>query len=1035
VTGGEHAVASEPRSRVARTLGHVRHPRAWLSGVVGGGSVYAIVVLFGLNAVDELDRAAFGILLPNIRDEFGLSIQGVLTLVALVSFGALLLQVPIAMLADQRRRVTIAWVGAAAWGFFSLMTGLATTIVLLGLARSGSAIGKAVIDPTHNSLISDYYEPSVRPKVYSLHRAANATGQFVGPLMAGFIAFYWGWRAPFFVFAIPTFLFVVLAWKLKEPVRGAHERRAMGASEEAVATEEVAPSFAEGWRLVWKIETLRRIWYSLPFLAASLIGFSSLASLLYEQVYGLDERARGIVAAATEPVQLVGLVIGAKIATTLLARGPELVLGFLSRMAVVVSASLVVFALAPNVLVAVAANMVISASLAILGPGILASLSLAIPPRARSIGFSVASLWIIPGLLVLPVVGAIGDRWSIRWGMLVMVPVFFVGGLVISTTRRTIAGDIVNVWKAATARSEALAERRQGRAKLLLVRDVEVSYGPVQVLFGVDMEVGEGEVVALLGTNGAGKSTLLNAISGVTEADRGAVIFDGRDITHAPPNEVAAMGITQVPGGRGVFPSLTVAENLRLAVWLTHRDPDADERHERVHELFPVLAARAGDPAGDLSGGQQQMLGLAMAFLSKPRLLMIDELSLGLAPVVVAQLLPVIEELRAGGTTVILVEQSVNVALDVAEKAFFLEKGEVRFSGPTAELLERPDVLRSVFLEGAGAVDATGARPARADGSGAGGSDAPTGNGASGDVAATGDGVGGERGDRVAGRSPAHVGGPAPAGDGARPALAAIEVSKAFGGIRAVDAASLHVGRGEVLGIVGPNGAGKTTLFDLLSGFVPVDRGRIELGGADVTSLRAHERARRGLGRSFQDARLFPSMTVEEVIAVSLERWVTARDPISAALHLPTVYDAEVKVRARVDELIDLLGLGAFRSKFVRELSTGSRRVVDLATLLAHRPTVILLDEPSSGIAQREVEALAPLLTRIRRETGASLVVIEHDMPLLRTVSDRLVAMDRGAVISEGTPDAVLADPLVIESYLGPDETAVNRSTIAPPRP
>ncbi|HSP03277.1 MAG TPA: ATP-binding cassette domain-containing protein, partial [Acidimicrobiales bacterium] len=141
-------------------------------------------------------------------------------------------------------------------------------------------------------------------------------------------------------------------------------------------------------------------------------------------------------------------------------------------------------------------------------------------------------------------------------------------------------------------------------------------------------------------------------------------------------------------------------------------------------------------------------------------------------------------------------------------------------------------------------------------------------------------------------------------------------------------------------------------------------------------------------------------------------------------------YDAEQKVARRVEELVELLGLGAYRSKFIRELSTGTRRVVDLAGLLAHRPSVILLDEPSSGIAQREVEALGPMLERIRRETGASLIVIEHDMPLLRSVSDRLVAMDQGAVIATGAPDAVLEDPTVIESYLGPDDTAIHRSTI-----
>ena len=987
-------------------LSNVRHPGVWLRSVTGGAATYPLVVLFGLNAVDELDRTAFGILVPEIRDDFGLDLQGMLTLIAFVSLCALALQVPIAMLADRYNRVRIAWIGAAAWAMFSLGTGVATGVVMLAIMRAGSGIGKAVVDPTHNSLLSDYYEPSVRPRVFSAHRAANAVGAFIGPLTAGLLAAEFGWRAPFFVFVIPTLVFVVLAWRLRPPVRGAQERRAMGASEEGIGTEEESPSFAEGWRLVWKIETLRRIWYSLPFLAASLIGFVSLASLLYDEVFGLDERARGFVAASTEPVQLVGLVIGARVATKLLAQGPDRVLGFLSQAAFVVSGCLVLFALAPNIWVAIAANMIITATLAIIGPGILACLSLAIPPRARSIGFSVASLWVIPGLIVLPVIGAIGDRFGIRQGMLVMVPLFFVGGLMIATTKRSISGDIAQVWQASAARSEALLERREGRSKLLLVRDVQVSYGNVQVLFGVDLEVAEGDVVALLGTNGAGKSTLLNAISGVTEADRGAVIFDGRDITHAPPNEIAAMGIAQVPGGKGVFPSLTVDENLELSTWLHHGDDTAEQSLARVRELFPILVERSETPAGDLSGGQQQMLALAMAFLSRPRLLMIDELSLGLAPIVVAQLLPVIEEFRAAGTTVILVEQSVNVALDVAETAFFLEKGEVRFSGPTAELLDRPDVLRSVFL----AETAHEHEHERAESSTNGTSPAtPRVDDEPGTVIAGGD----------------------PGGDDA--AMQAVGVSRSFGGIRAVDRATLHVDPGEILGIIGPNGAGKTTLFDLLSGFVPVDEGTITLSGHDVTGLDAAGRARRGLGRSFQDARLFPSLTVDEALAVSLERWVGSRSAVVAALHLPMAFDSEVAVRKRVAELVELLGLGAYRSKFVSELSTGTRRIVDLAGLLAHRPSVILLDEPSSGIAQREVEALAPLLERIRGETGASLIVIEHDMPLLRQVSDRLVAMDQGAVIATGRPDDVLADPLVVESYLGPDDTAVNRSTHAHP--
>jgi len=1002
----------------------LKSPRRWMATIVDGGPIYALLVLFGLNAVDELDRTGFGILLPEIRKSFGLGLQGVLTLIAVVSLVALLLQVPIAAAADRHNRVVIATVGAAVWGVFSLLTGLASGVVMLAIVRSGSGIGKATVDPTHNSLIADYYPPGARSRVFSFHRAANAVGSFLGPLLAGVLAYAFGWRTPFIVFTVPTMIFVVLSLRLKEPVRGAQERRAMGSSEEVAMTEEVPPSFAEGWRMVWKIETLRRIWYSLPFLAASLIGFVSLASLQYDQIFHLDERARGFVAAGVEPAQLIGLIIGARIGTKLMLKDPSLIMGFLGRIAWLVSGCLVVFALAPNIAVAIAANIVITASLAVLGPGILASLSLAIPPRARSIGFSVGALWVIPGLLVLPVIGAFGDRWGIREGMLLLVPVFLVGGLVIARAANTVNADITQVWATAAARSEVAFDRRQGRSKLLITRGLDVAYGNVQILFGVDFEVDEGQIIALLGTNGAGKSTLLRAISGLVEADNGAVIFDGRDITHAPPNEIAAMGIVQMPGGAGVFGDLTVRENLRVAGWLHRRERHAAATDvARVLGFFPTLERRLDDQAGDLSGGQQQMLALGMAFLSKPRLLMIDELSLGLAPVVVEQLLPVVRQICDDGATVILVEQSVNVALTVAETAFFMEKGQIRFHGPTAELLDRPDVLRSVFLEGA----SVGQQVAgRADASTM---DSATGDDTAGDEPEL-DAVVEHLLERPDGPSGAAVDrGEGDATRDATPALTVTEVGVTFGGIRAVDGVSLALAPAEIVGVIGPNGAGKTTLFDLVSGFVAADSGRIELGGRDITGLAADRRARLGLGRSFQDARLWPALTVQEAIAVSLERSIEVRDPISAALHLPASFDAEEKVRLRVDELIDLLGLGAFRSKFVRELSTGSRRVVDLACVVAHRPTVVLLDEPSSGIAQRETEALAPLLLRIREQLGAAILIIEHDMPLVTAVSDRLLALEAGTVVAFGRPDAVLHDPRVVASYLGTREDVIARST------
>ncbi len=190
------------------------------------------MVLFGLNMVDELDRSAFGVLAPEIRDHFGLGTSGILTVISLSLVAALLLGVPIGFFADRFKRVPIAVVGACLWCFFSVLTGLAPVIWVLGIARAGSGLGRAVNDPVHNSLIADYYDIPTRPKVYAIHRYANALGQFVGPLVAGMLAYYVGWRLPFVVFSFVTAIFIVLALKLREPVRGHFERKAMGSSDD-----------------------------------------------------------------------------------------------------------------------------------------------------------------------------------------------------------------------------------------------------------------------------------------------------------------------------------------------------------------------------------------------------------------------------------------------------------------------------------------------------------------------------------------------------------------------------------------------------------------------------------------------------------------------------------------------------------------------------------------------------------------------------------------------------------------------------------
>jgi ABC-type branched-subunit amino acid transport system ATPase component len=211
-------------------------------------------------------------------------------------------------------------------------------------------------------------------------------------------------------------------------------------------------------------------------------------------------------------------------------------------------------------------------------------------------------------------------------------------------------------------------------------------------------------MVALLGTNGAGKSTLLKVISGIGLPSSGTVRYRGTDITSMDAERRVPLGITQVPGGRSVFGDMDVIENLRTYGYTLGRDRRRiDESIERSLDAFPRLAERRTSLAANLSGGEQQMVGLAKALILEPRLLLIDELSLGLAPIAVAKLLDTVRAINQTGTSVVLVEQSVNIALSLVDHAYFMEKGEIRFDGPSAELIDRGDLLRAVFLDSAGA--------------------------------------------------------------------------------------------------------------------------------------------------------------------------------------------------------------------------------------------------------------------------------------------------------------------------------------------
>jgi ABC-type branched-subunit amino acid transport system ATPase component len=258
--------------------------------------------------------------------------------------------------------------------------------------------------------------------------------------------------------------------------------------------------------------------------------------------------------------------------------------------------------------------------------------------------------------------------------------------------------------------------------------------------------------------------------------------------------------------------------------------------------------------------------------------------------------------------------------------------------------------------------------------------------------------------------------------------LAVSGLRKSFGGVHAVRGVSVSVRAGETVGLIGPNGAGKTTTFELIGGFTKADAGRVVFEGHDVTTLGPEARGRLGLIRSFQDAALFPTLTVYETVRLSLER----TDPTRFFSSVLGFSGGERQKGQLSRDLIGFMGLDRYSSSQVQQLSTGTRRIVEIACLVGLQPTLLLLDEPSSGIAQRETEALGQLLETIKAQLQLSLLIIEHDIPLVMGLADRIVAMADGEVIASGTPDVVRNDPAVVEAYLGGSLAVIDRSGAAP---
>jgi ABC-type branched-subunit amino acid transport system ATPase component len=512
-----------------------------------------------------------------------------------------------------------------------------------------------------------------------------------------------GWRVAYLLLGIPAALVGVLAFRLREPPRGQFEKQdVLG---EVIEDEEPAPISVEAaFARLWQIRTIKSVILAFAAIGFGLFTTGVLANLFMEQEYGTKTLERGILGTIGGLGLLVALPFAGRHYDRLYRSDPTKALrlvGFLILPAAVLTP---VEYFMPNaflfVLLGIPRTILLFTAFTMVGPLI----TTIVPYRLRGMGAALSSIYIFfvgatGGALISAVISdAFGPRAAV---LSLVIPSTVIGGYLIIRSAQFIRNDLSMV--VAELREELEEHQRRSEAPesvpALQVVNVDFAYGPIQVLFDVGFEVRHGEVLALLGTNGAGKSTILRAIAGLGTPARGVVRLNGRNITYTTPEQRSRLGIRILLGGKGVLPAMTVQENLEMAAFIYRGDRDEVRRRlDRAYELFPALSEKRTATASTLSGGQQQMLALAMVLLHDPEVLVIDELSLGLAPLVVQELLALIERLKSGGMTIIIVEQSLNVALAVADRAVFLEKGQVRFSGPAAELAERDDLARAVFL-------------------------------------------------------------------------------------------------------------------------------------------------------------------------------------------------------------------------------------------------------------------------------------------------------------------------------------------------
>jgi ABC-type branched-subunit amino acid transport system ATPase component/predicted MFS family arabinose efflux permease len=670
------------------------------------GGVALVATLAIARVVDSIDLAAMGVLAPNIQDSLGVS-DAVIGVIG-GAFGVLFLagSIPISTLADRHPRKLIAGISMAIWTVMVFATGLVQNAFWLFWARMGVGVANSYALPVNGPMLADGYPIEARTRIFALYGGMEVAGRTAGPMiaggLAGAIAGPESWRIVFMIIALSGIPVAIATFLLREPRRGRNEMQAVLGAELEAGVGELPVSIGVAFERLRKVRSFYFFLVGIAALGFAIFSVPLYLNLFLEDEFGLDAWQRGVFGSLVALPGIVALAVAAPRSDALFRRSPPAALVFVGAMIASFGILLAIGLWMPTVWLLGIVFAIATAMSQAAYASIVAVVNSVIPYRLRSRGTAMIGVYltVFGGFFGAVLAGVLSEALGRRGALTAIVlPAAVVGGALIAYGARYVREDIsrcVEELMEEKAEADRVCEP-DAEIPAIQIRNLDFAYGNVQILFDVNLDVSRGETLALLGTNGAGKSTLVRVISGLGVASRGVVRLDGRTITYTEPELRTKLGVVQLMGGGANFGTLSVQENMRMAAYLYDRD-DAQRRIEASMARFPVLCDRRDMVAGDLSGGQQQMLALAMALVHEPQVLIIDELSLGLAPVVVQSLLGIVRELKAQGLTMIIVEQSLNIALSIADRAIFMEKGQVRFDGPAAQLAERDDLARAVFF-------------------------------------------------------------------------------------------------------------------------------------------------------------------------------------------------------------------------------------------------------------------------------------------------------------------------------------------------